>query len=73
MPTQKLVLHPQHIRAPRACPYCNSGDFTWGELATVQVFRRKEGGVFERPQPVNARRCNGCGNILLYTPIPASQ
>ncbi len=63
------------ISAENPCPMCGSSDFTWGiplasksvgEIAKVFVYFQYQIDGENAEAPLNARRCNRCGNILLF-------
>ena len=55
------------------CPVCGSSDFTWGipvanqnVPTTFLYFRYSLENGEDTEAPVHARRCNQCGNILIF-------
>jgi hypothetical protein len=62
----------------RPCPFCGELSFTWGELREYKDITFKEDGSskflilygLNRGDHINARRCNGCGNVQLFTKVP---
>lgn len=55
------------------CPVCNSQNFTWGipvanqtQPTTYLYFRYSIENGEDAEAPLIARRCNRCGNVLIF-------
>jgi hypothetical protein len=55
------------------CPICQGMTFTWGQLNTgsmIMVFTPHDASgwskLFSQGEPLEARMCEGCGNVQLF-------
>jgi hypothetical protein len=59
------------------CLICGSSAFSWGALSAqgdnLYFYDRSQGGMFIRGEETRTRRCNVCGNVLIFTRPPHSQ
>ncbi len=53
------------------CPVCGGTDFTWGRSfgygGWVLAFKAYESRWYQSGKRTEARECNTCGNVLLFT------
>jgi hypothetical protein len=51
------------------CPICGGTRFTWGKPLgkTYTRFRPADAGLLSWGEPMEARKCNNCGNVQLFT------
>lgn len=59
------------------CLICGGTSFSWGALSAqgdeLHFYDRAHGGMFVRGEETRSRRCNVCGNVLIFTRPPQSQ
>jgi hypothetical protein len=53
------------------CPVCGGTDFTWGKTygyaGASFVFKSESSRWYQSGKRTDARECNRCGNVLLFT------
>ena len=58
----------------KPCPLCNGTHFTYGETRPKQGLKFPDSGFWASVgfggDNISARRCNGCGNVQLFTIVP---
>ncbi|MDG3008499.1 hypothetical protein [Paludisphaera mucosa] len=60
------------------CPLCGANSYTWGSLGAQGLAFTPEdaslvGKLFQVGVKLPARRCDGCGNVQLFSGSPESK
>lgn len=59
------------------CSICGGTAFSWGALSAqgddLHFYDRTKGGMFVRPEETRSRRCDTCGNVVVFTQPPPQQ
>jgi hypothetical protein len=59
------------------CVCCGAADFTEGAMSAYGGLGFRPGGgkrfltflLLDRPEPIDARKCNACGSVQLFVPV----
>jgi predicted nucleic-acid-binding Zn-ribbon protein len=65
-------------KADRPCPVCGGDSYSWGSVGAQGInFTPDDASVLSKLFRVGlklpARRCNGCGNVQLFSAPPESE